>query len=149
MFGWISLSQGRDQKWGEGLNVFFLSFFCPFIIFPQIIPSCFLVFLILSHFPCPVSPSPQWEPMVMYGSIKESYAWWMEWPLGLSLSFSSLSYNFLPLSVSLPLYFLLSPSFPPLLTPLGVSEWRMGVMCFKLKLTHLLCPWPNQVIDLP
>lgn len=71
---------------------------------------------------------------------------------GMAFRFLSLSSLSLSLFLfSLPLCFILSSSFPPPpppLTPLGISEWRVAVMCFRLKLTYLLCPWPNQVICL-
>lgn len=130
-------------------------FFFPFIIFLLLIIlffTFFLVFLFLSHLSCSASPSPQWEPMLMNGNIKESYTWWMEWPLGFShcpfslsiLKILSLSHHLSP-TVFLLLSFFSSFSHP---SRYCISEWDVAVMSFLLKLTHLLCPWPNQVIHL-
>lgn len=47
----------------------------------------------------------------------------------LSLSFSSPSYNFLSLTLTV----FLSPYFHPSLTPLGTSAQSVAAMCFKLK----------------
>lgn len=141
MIIWISLSQAGVR---EGLNFILFHSFTHSFHFLYIFLCLLYIFSppSIPFLPCPLSPlpNPRKNQRIIYGNIKEVICMMNGMAfMFLSLSFPSLPYNSLPVSLPLALCFFLSPHSWP-------SRYVGALTCFRLKLTHLLCPWPNQAI---